>query len=65
MCGIQKNGMDELTGKAEMKIQRQRTNLWIPGREQKEQKDGMNWEIGINIYTLLYVNNIYMLVITY
>ena len=51
MCGIQKNGIDELTGKAEMKIQRQRTNLWIPGREQKEQKDGMNWEIGINIYT--------------
>ena len=62
MCGIQKNGINELNGKAEIKIQRQRTNLWIPGREQK---DGMNWEIGINIYTLLYVNNIHMLVITY
>ena len=41
MCGIQKNGTGELPGKAEIKIQMQRTNLRIP---RGEQKDGMNWE---------------------
>ena len=57
MCGIQKNGTDELTGKTEIKIQMQRTKLQIPRREQM---DGMNWETGINIQTLLYVIYIYI-----
>ena len=28
----------------------QRTNVWLPSGEEK---GGMNWEIGIDIYTLL------------
>ena len=46
---LKKNDTDEFTCKAEIETQMQRTNMdtkW--GRRQ-----GMNWVIGINIYTLL------------
>ena len=33
ICGIQKNGRDELICKAEIESQMQRTNLWLPRRE--------------------------------
>ena len=50
MWNLEKNGADELICKAEMETQMYTTNLWLPsgGREV-----GMNWEIGIDIYTLL------------
>ena len=50
MCGIQKNGIDHLIGKAEIETQTQKTNVWTP---REEGGVGMNWEIGIDIYTLL------------
>ena len=46
--GIQKNGTDELHCKAEIETQMQRTNVWKPRGE----CGGMNWEIGVDIYTL-------------
>ena len=53
ICGIQKNSTDELICKAEIETQMWRTNM--------DTKDGsgggMNWEAGINIYTLLQINN--------
>ena len=55
ICGIQKNGTDELICKAEIESQMQKTNLWLP---KGEGRGGMNWEIGIDIYTLLYVKQI-------
>ena len=30
ICGIQKNGIDDLICKAEIETQMQRTNVWIP-----------------------------------
>ena len=30
ICGIQKNGADELICKAEIETQMQRTNVWLP-----------------------------------
>ena len=49
ICGIWKNGTDELNCKAETKSQIE-SNLMVTkgGRG-----DEMNWEIGIDIYTLL------------
>ena len=45
---------DLFTKKKEIDSQTQKTNL-----ELKEDKDGgVNWEIGINIYTLLYITQI-------
>ena len=55
ICGIQKNGTDELPCKAEIETQMQRTNLWIP---RGKGEDGMNWEIGIDIYTPLRIKQI-------
>ena len=49
ICGI-KNGTDEPVCKAETETPTWRTNVWTPS---EERGDGMNWEIGINIYTLL------------
>ena len=43
---------DELIGKAEIKSQMSRTNLW--GKD----GGGTNWEIGIDIYTLLCIKQI-------
>ena len=51
ICGIQKNGTDELICKAEIETQVQRTNLWTPR--------GAGWwnELGywdLHIYTIMY-----------
>ena len=50
ICGIQKNGTDEPVCKAEIETQTQRTNVWTP---RGERGGGINWEIGIEIYTLI------------
>ena len=50
ICGIQKNSIDDLICKAEIETQTQRTNVWTPRGERGG--GGMNWEIGIDIYTL-------------
>ena len=33
ICGIQKNGMDDLICKAEIETQSERTNVWTPKRK--------------------------------
>ena len=49
-----KKGTNELIYKTEVESQIQKTNLWLPGS-----KGGrINWEIGIDIYTLLYIKQI-------
>ena len=55
VCGIQKNGTDEPVCKAEIETQMQRTNIWTPKGESGGVGGGggMNWEIGIDIYTLI------------
>ena len=60
MCGIQKNGTDELVCKAEIETQMQRTNVWIPRGESRGAGGGggMNCEIGIDIYTLICIKQI-------
>ena len=45
-------GTDEFVYKTEVDSQIQKTNLWLPGYEEW---GGINWEIGIDIYTLLYI----------
>ena len=50
ICGIQKNGTDELICTAKIESQMQKINLQLP---RGERGGGMNWEIGINIYPLL------------
>ena len=59
LCGIQKNGVDEQVFKAEIETQMQRTNVWTPRGESQGWVvgggGGMNWEIEIDIYTLLYI----------
>ena len=54
ICRIQKNGTDELVSKAEIETQMQRTNVWT-ARGERGCGDGgvMNWEIGIDIYTVI------------
>ena len=60
ICGIQKNGTDELVCKTEIETQMQRTNVWTPGGQSGGGDGGgvMNWEIGIDIYTLICVKQI-------
>ena len=55
VCGIQKNGTDEPVCRAEIETQMQRTNVWTPKGESGRVRGGgvMNWEIGIDIYTLI------------
>ena len=48
-----KNGIDEPVCKAEIETQMQRTNVWTPKGER-----GMNWEIGIDIYTPICIKQI-------
>ena len=43
ICGIQKNGTDELICKAEIQSQMQKTNLWLPGDKGGRDKLG-NWD---------------------
>ena len=49
ICGIQKNGTGEPICKAQIETQKQRTNIWTP----RGRRGGMDWEIGIDICTLL------------
>ena len=58
ICGIQKNGTDEPVFKAEIETQMQRTNVWTPRGESGGVWGGMNWEIGIDMYTLICINQI-------
>ena len=54
VCRISKNGTDEPVCKAEIEIQMQRTNIWTPRGESEGGGGGvMNWEIGIDMYTLM------------
>ena len=49
-----KNGTDELDCRAEIDTQMQRTNVWTPrGESGGGGCGGMNWEIGIDMYTLM------------
>ena len=48
---VTKNGTDEPIHKAKMETQMQRTNLWAS----RERGGGMDWELGIDKYTLLVV----------
>ena len=44
--------LDEFVYKTEVESQIQKTNLWLPGYKEW---GGINWEIGTDIYTLLYI----------
>ena len=55
ICGIQDNGANELIYRTEIESQMEKTYIWLPrGKED----GGINWEIGIYIYTLLYIKQI-------
>ena len=60
ICGTQKNGTDELVCRAEIETQMQRTNVWTPRGESGSEGGGggMNWEIGIDIHTLICMKQI-------
>ena len=48
------NGTDEPVCRAEIETQMQRTNVWTPeGGKWGVGGGEMNWEIGIDIYTLI------------
>ena len=54
----QKNGTDEPVCRTEVETQMQRTNVWTQGRESGGEWGGggggvINWEIGIDMYTLI------------
>ena len=46
-----KKGTNELIYKAEIVLQKWKTNLWLPGGK----GGGINWKIEIDAYTLLYI----------
>ena len=50
ICGTQKNGTDETISRAGIEMQLQRMDIWTWG--QGEGENGINWEIGIDIYIL-------------
>ena len=58
ICGIQKNSIDELVCKAEIETQMQRTNVWTPREESGGGVGGMNWDIGIDISTLICIKQV-------
>ena len=59
ICGTQKNVTDEPVCRAEIETQMQRTNVWTPrGECGRSGGGGMNWEIGIDIYTLICIKQI-------
>ena len=59
ICGTQKNGTDELVCRAEIQTQMQRTNVGTPSRGSGGVGGGvMNWEIGIDMYTLIRIKQI-------
>ena len=49
------NGTDELVCRAEIETQTQRKNVWTPRGETAGSGDVgvMNWEIGIDMYTVM------------
>ena len=49
-----KNGTNELIYKREIQSQMQKTNVWLPGGR----GGGINWDTGIDIYTVLYIKQI-------
>ena len=49
-----KKGTNEPVYKTEVQLWMQKTNMWLPGYK----GGGINWEIGIDIYTLLYIKYI-------
>ena len=53
-CGIQKSGTDESICKAEIETRAQRANVWTLG---EGRVGGINWEIGIDIYTMYKIDN--------
>ena len=53
VCGILKNGTNELSFKTEIESQMQKTNLWLWGQGGRDKLD-----IGIGISTLLYIKQI-------
>ena len=57
ICGILKNGTNELIYKTEIESQMQKTNLWLPRGESRDGGE-INWETGIDKYTLLYIKQI-------
>ena len=50
MWNLEKNGTDEPICKAEIETQTWITNIWTPSGERES---GMNWEVRIDIHTLL------------
>ena len=50
---LKKNNTNELIYKTEIDPQTWKTNLWLPGGKGGR---GINWKIGNDIYTLLYIN---------
>ena len=54
ICGILKKGINKLIYKTEIELQMQKTNLWLAGGK----GGGINWEIGIDIYTLLCIKQL-------
>ena len=52
MGNLKKGGTNELIYKTEVEAWMQETNLWIPGW------GGINWKIGTDVYTLLYIKYI-------
>ena len=49
ICGIYKRDINELIYETERDSQTYITNSWLPKGE------GINWEFGVNRYTLLYI----------
>ena len=52
MWNLKKNDTNEIIYKTEIDSQKQKTNLWLP---KGKGGGGVNWEFGIDIYTLLYL----------
>ena len=46
-------GVKKVISKTEVESQMQKTNLWLPGY--KGVGGGINWEVEIDIYILLYI----------
>ena len=53
-CGVFKKGTNELICKSEIEVQMQKTNLWLAAGRGGE----INWEVGMDIYRLLYIKQI-------
>ena len=53
LCGIQKNGRNDLICKTEIETWMQRKSVWAP---RWGDWGGMNWEIGIDIYICVCVS---------